>query len=105
MQKSFRILLAAALIGLGVWGWFLLFPSPEKVIRSRLNSLAKAASSEPAEGNIAKAYNLQKLPDYFTTDVELNIEARGYPSLVLNGRDELMQAVMMSRGQRSSIKV
>ena len=36
MKIVFRLILLAALIALGVWLWFVLFPSPEKIIRQRL---------------------------------------------------------------------
>jgi hypothetical protein len=65
MQKSLRFLFAAALIALGVWGWRILFPSPEKIIRARLTELAATLSFEPGEGTIVQAYNAQKLKEFF----------------------------------------
>ena len=94
MQKSFRVLAAAALIGLGLWGWFVLFPSPEKVIRSRLNNLARTISFEPADGTIARGYSAQKAAGFFTTNVEINVEAQGMEALHFNGRDEIQQAAL-----------
>lgn len=105
MQKSFRILLALALIAAGFWGWRMLFPSPEKVIRSRLSTLAKTVSSESGQGTISQAYNLQKIPDFVTPDIEIDFDVRGYPPIVINGREDLMQAVMLFKSHRTRIKV
>ena len=44
MKIVFRFFLLAALAALGVWLWFVLFPSPEKIIRARLTKLARTAS-------------------------------------------------------------
>jgi hypothetical protein len=52
MKIVFRLVLAAALLAFGVWLWFVLFPSPEKVIRKRLTGLAHTASFSSNEGNL-----------------------------------------------------
>jgi hypothetical protein len=96
MQKSLRVVVAAALIGLCVGAWFILFPSPEKVIRSRLNNLAKTVSFEPKDGAIARAYNAQKAADFFTVDVEANLDIKGYEPIILNGRDEILQRALVA---------
>ena len=44
MKIVFRIVLLAALAALGVWLWTMLFPSPEKIIRQRLDAVAQRAS-------------------------------------------------------------
>ena len=105
MQKSFRILLAAALIALGIWGWRVLFPSPENIIRSQLKSLAKIVSFKPNEGNISKAYGAQKLTDYFTPEVDINLNAPGYPQLAITARQELIQGLLWAQSNLSSLKV
>jgi len=94
MQKFLRVIGAAALIGLGVWGWFLLFPGPEKIIRSRLQAVAGGISFEPKDGMVARGYGVQKAASYFTADVEMNLDVRGYPPVNLTGRDEILQQAM-----------
>ena len=54
MKIVFRFVLLAALMALGVWLWFVLFPSPEKIIRQRLTELARTASFSSGEGNLAR---------------------------------------------------
>ncbi len=105
MQKSFRLLAAAALIGLGVWGWFLLFPGPEKVIRSRLHILAQTVSFEPKDGAIARGYSVQKAAGFFTTEAEITVDGRGLEPLHFSGRDEIQQALLWPARSLRGLKV
>ena len=61
MKIVFRLVLAAALVALGVWLWTVLFPSPEKVIRKRLTELARTVSFSPNEGNLVRLAGAQNL--------------------------------------------
>lgn len=105
MQKSLRLLGALALIGLGIWAWWLLFPSPERVIRSRLNKLSRIVSFTAQEGGISKAYNAQKLIDYFTPEVEISIDAPRYPRQNISARQELIQGLLWAQSNLGSLKV
>jgi ketosteroid isomerase-like protein len=93
MQKSLRILCAAALIGLGVWVWQVFFPSAEKAIRSRLAELARTASFKPADGTVPKTLKAQKLPEFFTADAVILLDARGFRPQKISGREEIQQQV------------
>ena len=99
-----RGLLVAALVGIGIWAWSEFYPSPEKVIHKRLDALAKAASFSSKEGLIAKAWNANMLADYFTEDVQVTIEVPGAQH-TLNGRGELLQAVVHARSMFSSLSI
>jgi cytoskeletal protein RodZ len=103
-EWSIRAILVAALVALGIWSWGVFFPSPEKIIRKRLDALAKAASSSSKEGLIAKAWNVTMLADYFTEDVQVTIEAPG-AQLTISGRAELLQAVAHARSEPSSLSI
>jgi hypothetical protein len=105
MQKSFRIVLVAALIGAGLWGWWMLFPGPERILRSRLKELARTVSFDAKEGTLAKAYHAQKLTEFFTADVEFSIDLREYPARTLNGRDELMRVAMWLRTRFREMRI
>jgi hypothetical protein len=105
MQKSFRLLAALAIVGLGFWGWRVLFPGPEKIIRSNLDHLARTLSFEQGDGTISKGYKAQKLMDFFTTDVEIDVNMREYPSQTFNGRDELVQSFLWVQSHFRSVKV
>ena len=105
MQKLVRLIIGAALIALGIWAWRALFPSPERVIRSRVLSLAKTFSYDRNEGTIAKAYNTSKLLDFFTLDVEIFVELRGYRPETINGRDDVIKAAGGARAYFPEMKV
>jgi hypothetical protein len=99
-----RVILFAALVALGIWSWGVFFPSPEKMIRKRLDALAKSASFSSKEGLIAKAWNASMLADYFTEDVQVTIEAPGNLHTI-SGRAELLQAVAGARSTFSSFSI
>ncbi len=99
-----RAILVAGLVAVGLWSWGAFFPSPEKIIRKRLNAMAKAASFSSKEGLLAKAWNAGTVADYFTEDVQVTLDAPGAP-LTINGRAELLQAVARARSAVSSLTI
>jgi hypothetical protein len=105
MKRVVPIILIAAVIGLAVWLWGVLFPSPEKVVRSRLNALAKAISFSSSGGALGKAYDAQKAANFFTTDVDVDLNVAGYDSISLHGRDEVLHVALAARSRLSSLKV
>jgi hypothetical protein len=105
VKKPIRLILAAALVGLAIWGWRVWFPSPQNAIRSRLLNLARTVSVEPGEGAIPRGLKAQSLGDYFTADVVLNLEVRGFDPRELQGRDELMQALMGAMQHVRGLKI
>ena len=105
MQKLVRILAAVALVAAVLWLWRVLFPSPEKVIRSRLADLAATVSVERGEGNFRKVLHLQRLPDFFTPDVVVVADVRGYPPVTVDGREELMRWITGARQNWSWLTV
>jgi hypothetical protein len=105
MKRAVQIVLAVAVIALGFWLWTVLFPSPEKVIRSRLDALAKAISFNSGGGLLSQAYNAEKAADFFTTDVELELNLAGYEPITMHGRDEVLQSAAAARGRLTSLKV
>jgi hypothetical protein len=105
MQKPISLLATLIVVGLGIVGWRVFFQSPERAIRSRLNHLAEEASFGQKESTLSKATGLFGLLDYFTTNVEVRVEARGYGAHTFNGRDELMEYVKWLRVHFSSAKL
>ena len=101
---SFRLVLVAALIALGLWGWRVLFPSPENVIRKRLGELAKSASFSSDQGLLATAWNASSLAEFFTLDVEITVDVPGSQH-TFTGRDELLQAAVSARKAVSNLTV
>ncbi|MGD0746008.1 MAG: hypothetical protein ABSA45_12720 [Verrucomicrobiota bacterium] len=105
MKTVFRLVLFAALLALGVWLWFVLFPSPEKIIRRRLTELARAASFSPGEDDLARLAAAESLAGYFATNVEVNLDVPGRGPISLAGRDEIKQADLGAHAGLSGLKV
>jgi hypothetical protein len=100
-----RSIPALVIVIVGVWLWLILFPSPEHVIRKKLDELAQSASFSPNEGSLAKAINSERLTGFFSPDVELTMDVPGHSQQTLHGRDELLQAAMAARGMAGSLSV
>jgi hypothetical protein len=105
MKIIFRLVLAAALVALGVWLWTVLFPSPEKVIRKRLTELARTVSFSPNEGNLARLADAENLAFFFSTNIEVNIDVPGHEQHVFAGREEITQAALATRSAVSGLNV
>jgi hypothetical protein len=105
MKSIVRLLVVIAIVAaIGFWAWSYFFPNPEKIIRSRLNTVAKLASFAAGEGNISRVANVQKLGLYFTEEVEVNVNVPGMESHNFTRREELTQAAMAAKGAVTSIK-
>jgi hypothetical protein len=105
MKIALRFILFTALVALGVWLWFILFPSPEKVIRKRLTELARTASSSSNESDLARLAAARSVAGFFSTNVEVNIDVPGRVRHNLIGRDEITQAALVARSGTGSLKV
>ena len=81
MKIVFRVLGMVILAGLGVWLWTILFPSPQKIIRQRLEAIAKCVSFAPGEGQLVGLAGAEGLAGYFATNVEINLEVPGRDQL------------------------
>ena len=105
MKRAIQIVVAVAIIGLAVWGWMALHPSPEKAIRPRLNGLAKTLSFKSGSGSLSQAYNAEKASEFFTQDVDVDVNLSGFEPLSIQGRDEVMGIAMKARSRLTSLKV
>jgi hypothetical protein len=105
MKIVFRIVLVAALAALGIWLWFIVFPSPEKVIRKRLVELARTASSASGESDLARLAAARSVAGFFSTNVELAVELPELARNSLMDRDEIMQAALMARSKSGGLSV
>ena len=100
-----RLVLVAVLAGLGFWGWRVLFPPPEKVIRKRLNELARTASFSGTEGALVKVAKAQAVTAFCTPDVEIMVDVPGYPYEEIHGTAELLQLAAAVRSYREGLDV
>jgi hypothetical protein len=105
MKRIIQIVLVLVIGGLAVWGWMALHPSPEKAIRSRLNNLAKTLSFKSGSGMLGQAYNAEKISEFFTPDVDVEINFAGVEPLSIQGRDEVMGFAAKARSHLTSLKV
>lgn len=84
----------------------MLFPSPQEVIRSRLRKLAATASFGPKDSRLARLYKAQKITDFFTPDVVMSVDVRGYEPGTLSGRDDLQRAALaLASSQFGELKI
>jgi hypothetical protein len=97
LKNVLRFVLALAAAALGVWLWLVLFPSPEKIIAGQFEKLARAASVQPGEGYLPRMARAQKVGDFFSTNVEINIDLPGRQQNAAMSRDDIVQAVMAAQ--------
>lgn len=105
MQKYIRLVGAVALIGLGVWLWSVLFPSPEKAIRSLLHTLARNVSFSMQESVISRGFKVEKAAGFFTASAEISLDLRGVERFEFASREEISQALMAVANNTSAVKV
>ncbi len=104
-MKWLRLLLFAAVAALGAWAWVVLHPSPEKVIRKQLQGAARAVSFGPDEGYLAKLAGAQRLADFFSTNVDVQLDVPGRQEHRLAGREEIQQEALAARAAVRSLSV
>ena len=100
--RPLRLALVAAL---GVCAWVVFHPSPERLIRKQLKGVTKAVSFGPNEGSLAKLAGAQRLADFFSTNVEVQINVPGRQEHRLAGREEIQQAALAARSSMQSLSV
>jgi hypothetical protein len=97
MRIAARVVSLAAIAGLGIWLWGFLFPSPDKIIRRQLTQLAARVSFTRDEGNLERLADAERVADFFSSNVEVNVDLPGHEQHALAGRDEITQAALGSR--------
>jgi hypothetical protein len=100
-----RLAVVVVLAGLGFWGWRVLFPAPEQVIRKRLNQLAVTASFSGSEGALVKVAKAQAITSFCTPDVEITLDVPGYGHHEINGIAELLQQAAAARSYHEGFTV
>jgi hypothetical protein len=105
MKIALRFILFAALVALGVWLWFILFPGPEKVIRKRLTELARTVSFSSSEGDLTRLAAARSVAGFFSTNVELNVELPELGRRNSMDREEITQAALLARSRAGGVQV
>ena len=104
-MKWLRMLGLAAAVALGTWLWMALHPSPEKLIRKQLDGLIHAVSFGPGEGYLAKLAGAQRVGNFFSTNVDVQISAPGGQEHRLAGRQEIQQGALAARATLKGLSV
>jgi hypothetical protein len=105
MKMGFRLFGGLFLAVLAVWLWTVLFPSPQKIIRQRMEAVAKCVSFTSGEGTLVRLAGAQGLAGYFATNAEINVDVPGYDRLVISGRSQITQAALTARSAFGGLKV
>ena len=105
MKIALRLVLLAAVAGIGFWLWTVLFPSPEKIVLKKISNLAATATVSAADGNITRATKVGNLISYFAPDAEVTYDVSDVGSHTFASRDEIREAAAGAFTQLSSLKV
>jgi hypothetical protein len=105
MKMISRLILAVLFAALAIWLWTVFFPSPERIIKKRLAKLAEDASFSQNENDLAKLATAQSIPDFFSSNVEVNITVPGHEQQRMTGRDEVRTAAIASRAAATDLNV
>ncbi len=100
-----RLAALACIAALAFWGWRILFPNPERVIRQRMQELAVLASFAPNEAPLAKLMNSQNIGSYLAGNVEAVVDVPGRSQQTFSGRDEIVGAATAARNNLASLTV
>ncbi len=104
MKLAIRLILLAVAIGLCTWLWIYLHPTPQEAIRRQLVALAKSATLEKTEGNIAAALRADEFSGFFGREVTLNMEPRAFfPDSI--ERSEIARIMLKLRTESRSLDV
>ena len=91
MKIFIRLFLLAALVVLGWWLWTVFFPSPEKVVLKRMQSLAQLLTFKSDISNIGRATRASDFIGYFSVDTEVVVDVPELGAHTLSGRDEVRE--------------
>jgi hypothetical protein len=105
MKILVRLILLVITAAIAFWLWTVFFPGPEKIVRGQLADLAGDVSFSPGENGLIKIAHAQSVAGFFATNVEVNISVPEHEQQSLIGRDEINQAVLVSRQRLASLDV
>ena len=100
-----RLIFLAFVVALGAWAWVALHPDPERLIRRRLEGLARAASFGPNQGSLAKLAGAERVAGFCATNIEVSIDVPGRQEHRLAGREDIQQAALALRASAQALTV
>jgi hypothetical protein len=105
MRRGTAIITGVILVTLAVFGWRAFFPNQERLVRKRLLEMSRLLSFPANEAPLAKFANSQKLAGFFTSDVEVVVDAPGVSRQTISGREDLLQGALGVRNHLSALQV
>lgn len=105
MKVVFQLVVVSVLTVAGILLWSYLFPSPQHIIRARLNNLAHVASFDSQQGILAGFIAAQDVGNFFSTNVEVDLDMPGNPAITLTGRDQIVKTVLRTHATLNELKV
>ena len=97
MNRALRFLAIALVLALGIWGFRILFPGDERLIRKLLAEAAQTAEVKPNDNPLFKLAGGNKLVGFFSADAVLKLDVPGADFRTIRGRDDLLQAIAAAR--------
>lgn len=88
----------------GLLAWKL-FPSEERVIRKRLSQLANTISLKSGENLLRRIAKARKVPEFFATNVVINISAAAPGYRNIEGREQVSEVALAAQGQLQQLQV
>jgi hypothetical protein len=105
MRTVLRLILLAVVVGLGIWLWTVLFPSPQKVILKQMTRLAAAATYDGSDNNLIRAGKANRVAGMFTADAEIVVNAANQGTHHISGQEDIRNATMAGFANIPSLKV
>jgi ketosteroid isomerase-like protein len=105
MKIAFRLVLLAAVAGLGFWLWTIFFPASEKVVLKKIASLAATATFSANDSNFTRAGKAGNLVSFFAPDAQIIFDAPGLAARTFSGRDEIREAAYGGFASLPALKV
>jgi len=94
MKLTLRLVLLAAVIGLGFWLWTVFFPGPEKVVLKKIAALAATATIGANDSNLIRAAKAANLAGFFAVDAQIILNVSDLPNRTFSGRAEIQETAL-----------
>ena len=105
-MKALKLVVVLVIVAaVAAWGYRKFFPSDETQIRKLLASAAERVSIRPNDTGLSKISSVKWLMDHCTSDVQLSVEAPGYPARTVQGREQLGEMLAGIHGLIQSLSL
>ena len=105
MKIAVQFVLVAVVVVAGICLWTVIFPSPQHIIRARLNEMARDASFNDGQPALSEYLAAQTIGGFFSTNVQVVLNDPGSLVDTLNGRDQIIQTVIGIHESVNNFKV